>query len=131
MEKEFVFVCGSLMRKLHYNYLLGNATFTGNDVANGKLYATLRDEYSSMVKGDGEVFGEVYEVDKDTISLLDWFKRYNPSDNENSLYLREEIPVLVDDGKTVKAWAYFYNRPVLGFLHVPSGNWRGVARLHE
>jgi gamma-glutamylcyclotransferase (GGCT)/AIG2-like uncharacterized protein YtfP len=131
MEKEFVFVCGALMRKFHYNYLLAHATFTGNAVANGKLYATLRDEYSSMVKGDGEVFGEVYEVDKDTINCLDWFKRYNPSDKENNIYVREEIPVVRDDGKTVKAWAYFYNNPVPDFLHVPSGNWRGVARLHE
>jgi len=73
----------------------------------------------------GRVRGEVYELTDPVAALrsLDELEGYRPGEPESSLYTRKPTPVLLDDGTTVEAWAYFYNAPLGRAERIESGDY--------
>lgn len=63
------------------------------------------------------IHGEVYEVDEETLWDLDALEGHP------FWYRREKVPVVLEDGREVEAWIYFYPRPE-GKLN-PTGVFRG------
>jgi gamma-glutamylcyclotransferase (GGCT)/AIG2-like uncharacterized protein YtfP len=63
------------------------------------------------------IVGEVFEVDNNTLSLLDYYEGYNP-ERHGGHYLREQIEV---SGEPTDI--YVYNHDVDPFEKVASGNW--------
>src|SRR5512140_2832269 len=94
----------------------------------GSIRAALFDVgiYPAAVPDDeGRVWGEVNRM-TDTaavLAALDEIEGYRPSEPDQSLYTRVEVPVTFDDGRVAEAWAYFYNAPLGGAQRIPSGDY--------
>ena len=119
-EKFYVFVYGTLRKGFGNHHLLKNSKFIG--------YATTKEKYSLYVDGipyvvkipTTQIKGEVYEVDRDTLNALDELEGHP------NFYKRELIDVIVN-GKTIKAWIYFYPYP-RGKL-IRSGDFKDSAKF--
>ena len=97
-------------------------------VGRGSMGAALFDLgiYPAAVPAsDGRVWGEVYEATQPFMVLhaLDELEGYRPGEPESSLYTRVLTPVTLEDGRTVQAWAYFYNAPLGRAERIPSGDY--------
>lgn len=74
---------------------------------------------------DSHVWGEVHQmIDPDTVlRALDEIEGYSADEPDASLYTRAEIPVVLEDGRGVLAWAYFYNAPLGRAQRIESGDY--------
>lgn len=99
-----VFVYGTLKKGFSNHCFLRNAVFVGQGWTVNS-YALYLDEYPGVYRENpvSRVRGEVYEVDTGLLARLDALE------DHPVLYRREEIDVLLDDGRTVRAWIYFYH----------------------
>jgi len=79
-------------------------------------------EYPGLVVGPGIVRGELFSMPEGDLALgiLDEYECYDRGDEEHSLYLRRQVP-LVDPDET--AWVYLYNGAAHGCPVVASGDW--------
>jgi iron complex transport system substrate-binding protein len=92
-----------------------------------KLYPVTPD-YPGMVEGDGEVRGELVELDParldEAMAVLDELEDYFGPGNPSNEYDRVQVPVQTADGAWVHAWAYLWNGRVDGLAPIPGGDWR-------
>jgi gamma-glutamylcyclotransferase (GGCT)/AIG2-like uncharacterized protein YtfP len=66
------------------------------------------------VHEEGTVLGELlYFNDDKVIEMLDIFQDYYPENPQGSMYLRELVPVKLEDGTVETAWVYMINRDFL------------------
>ena len=97
-------------------------------VARGWIHAALFDLgiYPAAVPAsDSRVWGEIYRMldTESVLSSLDEIEGFSISEPDKSLYLREEIPVMFDDGRVANAWVYFYNAPLGRAERINSGDY--------
>lgn len=83
--------------------------------------------YPAAVPADdpSRVWGEAYEM-LDTgsvLAALDELEGHRPNEPERSLYTRILTAVSLEDGRTVQAWAYFYNAPLGRAQRITSGDY--------
>ena len=80
---------------------------------------------AAVPSAEGRVWGEVYEMMHPAIVLqaLDELEGYRVDEPESSLYTRLLTPVALEDGRTVEAWAYFYNAPLGRAERIESGDY--------
>ncbi len=86
-------------------------------------------DFPGMVPSEDKescVYGEVHEFTsfEKAVKILDRLERCNPTDIKKSLFRREEVTAILDDGTKIRAWAYFYNQPIKNAKRIPSGDWR-------
>lgn len=103
-------------------------------VGRGSMAAALFDLgiYPAAVPAsDGRVWGEVYEATHPFVVLqaLDELEGSRPGEPETSLYNRVITPVTLEDGRTVHAWAYFYNAPLGRAERIESGDYLEHLRI--
>jgi gamma-glutamylcyclotransferase (GGCT)/AIG2-like uncharacterized protein YtfP len=97
--------------------------------ARGRINAALFDLgiYPAAVPAaDGSlVWGEVYEMLEPAavLAALDEIEGYRPTEPERSLYTRVLTDVSLEDGRTLAAWAYFYNAPLGRAERIDSGDY--------
>jgi gamma-glutamylcyclotransferase (GGCT)/AIG2-like uncharacterized protein YtfP len=109
-----LFVYGTLKTETHLlDELVGSSSyrFLGHGTISGKkLEGTT---YPAVVKTDSaqRVSGELIELEPfaDAISKLDAYEAFYPDNYSGSLYLRERVYVVLDNGQTVEAWVYYFN----------------------
>ena len=107
MEKIYVFVYGTLMRNHRNHGYLENSTYVGEGSIEGyEIYDLGR--YPGIIKGSGTVYGEVYQVTEETEKKLDYLEE------EGDLYLKKPEVVRLDDGRSLEAMVYVYNKSVSG-----------------
>lgn len=99
--KEMVFVYGTLRSGLNWHHLLREASFLGEGITKDK-FALYADFIPYVVKGEKicQIKGELYEVDKKTLAILDELEHHP------TWYCREKTIVLVNQ-KEIEAWLYF------------------------
>jgi gamma-glutamylcyclotransferase (GGCT)/AIG2-like uncharacterized protein YtfP len=80
---------------------------------------------AAVPAADGRVWGEVYEMTQPVAVLqsLDEIEGFRVDEPESSLYMRVETPVTLEDGRSVLAWAYFYNAPLGRAERIESGDY--------
>lgn len=80
---------------------------------------------------EGRVWGEVYRMlePADVLPALDTIEGYCPEEPDASLYMRVEIPVVLEDGTSNPGWAYFYNAPLGRAERIASGDYLEYLRL--
>jgi gamma-glutamylcyclotransferase (GGCT)/AIG2-like uncharacterized protein YtfP len=99
--------------------------FTGR----GRISAALFDLgiYPAAIPAhDGSaVWGEVYEMldPAAVLATLDEIEGYRAAEPERSLYTRILTEVALDDGRSLQAWAYFYNAPLGRAQRIESGDY--------
>jgi gamma-glutamylcyclotransferase (GGCT)/AIG2-like uncharacterized protein YtfP len=103
-------------------------------VGRGWIRATLFDLgiYPAAVPAaDGRVWGEAYELHEGTnvLAVLDEIEGYTPGNLERSLYVRERVPVTLEDGRRLDVWVYFYNAPLGRAQPIPSGDYLDCVRV--
>ncbi len=131
---EFVFFYGTLMAGFDRRRRLGIDPML-RYAGRGSIEAALYDLgiYPAAVPTTGSrVWGEVFETDAigDILAALDQIEGHRPDDPDGSLYLREKVPTLLPDGRSVEAWVYFYNAPLGQAPLIPSGDYLEHVRAH-
>ena len=89
----------------------------------GRLY--LVKHYPGLVLSDDEsdvVFGALYRLrtPEASFATLDEYEGCGPG-VASPQYLRQVLPVRLDDGTVSEAWTYVYNRPVAELKRITSG----------
>jgi gamma-glutamylcyclotransferase (GGCT)/AIG2-like uncharacterized protein YtfP len=126
MMLDRLFVYGTLMRGFDHpmaKLLSRSAEFLGDARCRGRLY--LVKHYPGLVlSGDADdvVFGELYRLraPEESLVTFDEYEGCGP-DVASPQYLRQVLPVSLDDGTIIEAWTYVYNRPVAKLKRIASG----------
>jgi gamma-glutamylcyclotransferase (GGCT)/AIG2-like uncharacterized protein YtfP len=126
MMQDHLFVYGTLMRGFDHpmaKLLSRSAEFIGEARCQGRLYMVKH--YPGLVLSDepGDVvFGELVRLQTPEASLvtLDDYEGCGPG-VASPQYLRQLLPVTLDDGTINEAWTYVYNRPVDKLTRIASG----------
>jgi gamma-glutamylcyclotransferase (GGCT)/AIG2-like uncharacterized protein YtfP len=121
-----LFVYGTLMRGFDHpmaKLLSRSAEFVGDARCRGRLY--LVKHYPGLVLSDDAsdvVFGELVRLHRpdDSLATLDEYEGCGPG-IASPQYLRQVLPVTLDDGTVGEAWTYVYNRPVAKLKRITSG----------
>lgn len=80
--KSKIFVYGTLMKNMRNHYYLEDSTYMGETEISGYEMYDLG-YYPGIVKGNGIIKGEVYEVTEDVMKKIDILE------NEGILYLKK------------------------------------------
>jgi gamma-glutamylcyclotransferase (GGCT)/AIG2-like uncharacterized protein YtfP len=132
ISNPFLFVYGSLRRGgLRHSLLLGAGA---RPVADGSISGKLFDfgKYPGAVKSADRkrrIRGEVYAFadPPSGIVRVDKIEGFFPGRAGKSAFVRRLVEVELDGGKSLEAWAYFYNRPVKRARELSNGEW--LARV--
>ena len=122
-ETVLVFVYGSLLKGEVNDYMMTNYTCVAEEVwIYGKLYdASL--EYPFLIIDDHKkVFGELYVVPVEKLSVLDEFEDYEP-DAKDNLYERKTVTVYKNSASW-QAFVYICNQEKMLIHEITEGSWR-------
>lgn len=121
-----LFIYGTLMPGLRLEAQMHGARFVGPAHIAGRLIDVGR--YPGLLQGDGQVTGEVYEVDDAHLARLDGVEGVVPGDRVASQYWREVVTVLSGPLQGQRVQTYVYNCPVDGCKPIPHGDYRRYIR---
>lgn len=125
---DFVFFYGTLMTPFNRpgrQRVNPKMVFTGRGRINAALF-DLGIYPAAIPTHDGStVWGEVYEMldPLAVLATLDDIEGYRAAEPETSLYTRTLTDVVLEDGRTLQAWAYFYNAPLGRAQRIESGDY--------
>jgi gamma-glutamylcyclotransferase (GGCT)/AIG2-like uncharacterized protein YtfP len=123
---QLLFIYGTLMPGLRLEAQMQGARFVGPAQVPGRLVDVGR--YPGLLQGDGQVTGEVYEVDDAHLVRLDEVEGVVPGDRTASQYWREKVIVANGPLQGQPVQTYVYNRPVEGCTPIPHGDYRRYIR---
>ena len=105
----WLFVYGSLMPG-HFNHHRIKPFVRG--ARPGRIKGILIDlgAFPALVPGNGVVEGMVLEVDPVALTITDRIEGYSP-DGDDSLYLRKQVVVTLEDHAQILAWTYEFADP--------------------
>lgn len=94
------------VRKLQY---IGRASVRGRLYDLGEYPGAVLDSSSRM-----KIVGRVYALPDsgDVLKSLDEYEGFNPQDRDNSLFVRQQAKVTLEDGQRLPCWIYVYNQDV-------------------
>ena len=121
-----LFIYGTLMPGLRLEAEMQGARFVSAAQVPGRLVDVGR--YPGLLQGDGQVTGEVYEVDDAHLARLDGVEGVVPGDRAASQYWREEVTVLNGPLQGQPVQTYVYKRPVDGCTPIAHGDYRRHIR---
>lgn len=128
MDKELVFVYGTLMEGLAAHYLLEQEGVekVGWGTIHGKLYDLGAYPAAIWIPDhvDGVIKGELYKVPPQYLRILDRYEGV-----EDGLYRRNKVSVVTKNNNVSwvdHAWVYFYNQEVTTDFpfHIEDGDYR-------
>jgi len=103
--------------------LLANSTLVGMGFVRGQLMDI--GSFPGLIKGDLPVYGELYEINDETLKQLDYVEGYHESSKANSLFVRDQVTVNPLDGSSaIQAITYLYNRSPYRMTNIPHGDYR-------
>lgn len=128
-----LFVYGTLTQGLGLANKLANATFLGHGLTQGTLYDLGSfPGFKATDNAENVVYGELYQVDTQTLKTLDRIEGYYPDQVDDSMYVRETIPVVsFQDARTVHAQVYVYQREVNPERQIFHGDYRRYLQERE
>jgi gamma-glutamylcyclotransferase (GGCT)/AIG2-like uncharacterized protein YtfP len=77
-----------------------------------------------------DVTGEIYRVFAPQAAFLrlDPYEGFDPASPDTSEFRRDLVPVAMNDGRTVTAWAYIYQRQLFDLQPIPHGDYARFLR---
>lgn len=131
------FVYGTLKQGQSNAYLL--APFVASvetATVNGRLYDV--GEFPALIEGQGRVHGQLVTLDDGSwaqvLAIVDRLEGFIEDDPDSSMYIRRLVTARTAD-KSVKAYAYFYNRrhpamlPIDRLQYLEEGHWNGPRMI--
>lgn len=81
--------------------------------------------FPGIIPGEGVIKGEVYEIDEQCLKTLDGIEGYRKNNPESSLYLRETVEPLDNEGNSLgETFTYIFNRDdEQKYPLIESGDW--------
>ena len=131
MEKEYLFVYGTLLSSYAKNPFKKQFSENSKFIGNAKLSAKLYDlgEFPGIIENQkGEhyvVYGEVYELlNSDFLFDLDEYENYFPENLFQSEYIRQKVMVSLNkDDSVLESWTYWYKELPLKAVFIESGDY--------
>lgn len=120
--KHALFIYGTLMPGLRLEAEMQGARFLGAAQVPGRLVDV--GHYPGLLPGEGQVTGEVYEVDDAHLARLDAVEDMVPGDRAASQYWREWVTVVSGPLKGQQVQTYVYNCPTDDCTPIPHGDYR-------
>ncbi|WP_445766002.1 gamma-glutamylcyclotransferase family protein [Rheinheimera sp.] len=132
---EFLFVYGTLRQNANHpmhQQLATHARFVAMACLQARLYQV--SYYPGAVPSSfacDQVIGELYQLlqPEQLLPLLDNYEECGPGFAQPQEYRRELQQVALEDGASVSAWVYIYNRDTSALTQIPSGDFLNV--LHQ
>lgn len=129
--QPYLFVYGTLLKAMQHplhQELATRAQYLGRASFQGKLYALKNKNYPAAIassESPARVFGEVYRVHcaDELFSLLDEYEECSAAFPVPTEYIRQQVPVVLNDGQMLTAWVYLYNFAVDESLQIISGDY--------
>jgi len=130
---EHAFFYGTLMAGFDRRRRAGiddKMSYRGRGYITGALF-DLGIYPAAVPSSDGRVWGEVYEFSEveTVLAALDDIEGYTQTDPDRSLYTRQKVRVMLEDGRSVEAWGYFYNAPLGAAPRIASGDYLAHIRV--
>ena len=127
MISDRLFVYGTLMRGFDHpmaQLLSRSADFIGEAHGQGRLH--LVKHYPGLVLSDDAAdmaFGELYRLraPDELLREFDMYEACGEGFAEPTEYIRQMLPVTLDDGSVSEVWTYIYNWPVAHLPRIESG----------
>lgn len=124
-----IFVYGTLrsdFRHKAHGYVARYFSLMGRAFVQGKLYDAIEYPAGVPTAENHLITGELYEIKNmaeldQAMQVLDEYEGSYDAPGEPALFRRELVNVQYNDGE-VKAWIYWYNRPVEGKKWIASGD---------
>jgi gamma-glutamylcyclotransferase (GGCT)/AIG2-like uncharacterized protein YtfP len=121
-----IFAYGTLLPGMPLISVLAGARRVGPAIVPGNLLDL--GPYAGLVAGEGEVTGELFDVDDRLRDSLDKVEGFRPEDPKGSLYVRRRVAARrFSDGGPVDAEAYFFNQVTNAEKAIPCGDFRRFA----
>ena len=125
---DYLFVYGTLRRGANHpmhQLLMQNSRFIGMAHFPGTLYQV--SHYPAVVASanpDEQVLGEVYQLlqPEQTLPQLDKYEECSADFPAPQEYRREMQQVVLENGDSLIAWVYLYNRSTVGLEQLLSGD---------
>jgi gamma-glutamylcyclotransferase (GGCT)/AIG2-like uncharacterized protein YtfP len=128
-EPVYLFVYGTLRKEFGSSFSNKYADEM-EYVGEAKIYGELYDigEYPGAIQGlnkDSTIAGELIRLRNhfDFVRILDQYENYDPLNTEESEYVRGKVIAMMDDGKAIEAWVYWYNQSIEGKTRIPDNNY--------
>jgi gamma-glutamylcyclotransferase (GGCT)/AIG2-like uncharacterized protein YtfP len=130
---DLLFTYGTLRRAAGHpahRLLADSAELVGHGFVRGRLYQA--EDFPVLVPDPQgvEVTGEIYRVfgPPGVLIRLDQYEGFDPASPDTSEFRRDLVPVTMNDGRTVTAWAYIYQRPLFDLQPIPHGDYAKFLR---
>ncbi|MEC7869082.1 MAG: gamma-glutamylcyclotransferase [Candidatus Poribacteria bacterium] len=117
-----LFVYGTLLKGMEREFVLSDSQYLGPAVFQAQLFDL--GDYPGIKVGRGLVIGELYEINRVTLDLLDKLEGYKICEGNDSLYLRREVEIRRISGGSVQAFCYFYNHGIKNRNLIINGDYR-------
>lgn len=125
-----LFVYGTLRKAQNGNlhpYLKNRAVFIDQASLPGKLYEVAHYPGAIPAPANSQhlVYGEVYRLfqPSSVLSILDQYEECSSHFPEPHEYQRNPETVVLSNGKRLRAWVYWFRRPVSGLTQIASGDY--------
>lgn len=116
----YVFVYGTLKQGLSNHHFLRTSEFIGSATLQGYQLHAVTPSYPGIVPAtrgrNSIVCGEIYRVDTACMRRLDRLE------DNGRMYLRQELPITLNDGSVVTAWVYLWNLPIIPSMTAIDGS---------
>lgn len=125
---KYLFVYGTLRRgstALGEWQQRSGAQFVGRGSISAELY-DLGKYPGALRSSSSKTRGEVYLLTRpeEILKRLDRYEGYDVRDPEESLFVRQTVTVKLQNGKTLMAWVYFFNKAPSKAKRISSGQYR-------
>jgi gamma-glutamylcyclotransferase (GGCT)/AIG2-like uncharacterized protein YtfP len=113
-----------------HRLLADSAELLGHGSVCGRLYQAADFPVLVCDPQGVAVAGEVYRLFAPQAAFvrLDQYEGFEPASPDTSEFRRDLVPVTMNDGRTVTAWAYVYQRPLFDLQPIPHGDYAKYLR---
>ena len=133
---SFLFVYGSLRKAAGHPMhalLARHCAFHAKGHMQGRLFEV--DGYPAAItsrhRGD-RVHGEVYRIiDEQVLAALDDYEECTERFPEPHEYVRQPVTAILQDGTSITAWVYLYNRNASSLERITSGDYVSYLRSKQ
>lgn len=127
MSTEFIFVYGTLRHETATpmsQHLRQQCDFVAKGQLQAKLFEV--DGYPGAVLSDfahDRVIGDVYSGQVSILNELDSYEECSDDFESPHEYIRQQHAITLENGDTISAWVYVFNREISGLFHIQSGDY--------
>ena len=130
---DLLFTYGTLRRaagNAAHRLLADMAELVGLGVVKGRLYQATGFPVLVPDPQGTDVTGEIYRVFAPQAAFLrlDPYEGFDPASPDTSDFRRDLVPVAMNDGRTLTAWAYIYQRQLFDLQPIPHGDYARFLR---